>query len=98
MHANTLIKGIVSGVHAYRRGGNFVKNFSITSEISGIKVVSSAWSDTVLNIETIKEGAYATARGYFKSVSFTRKDGSHYKGREFVVTHICALPDYELSL
>lgn len=98
MYSNYVIKGIVNDVHCRRRGADFVKNFAIRSEISGTSVSSSAWSNTVLNIESIKDGAYATAHGYFKPVSFTRRDGSTYNGREFVVRKIVALPDYELKL
>ncbi len=98
MAANSIIKGIVNNVHCRRRGEQFVKNFAITSELSGISVASSAWSNTVLNIDTIRDGAYATAHGYFKKVDFIRKDGTRYVGREFVVNRIDALPDYELSL
>lgn len=98
MYSNCIVKGIVNDVHCHRRGKDFVKNFALISELSGTKVVSSAWSNTVINIDTIKDGAFATAHGYFKPVSFTRKDGSQYNGREFVVRKIVALPDYELAL
>lgn len=98
MYSNCVIKGIVNNVHCRKRGKDFVKNFAITSELSGSSVSSSAWSNSVPNIESIKDGAYATAHGYFKTVSFTRKDGSQYSGREFVVKKIVALPDYELAL